>query len=83
MSRITAAKKSAILLLAALFILLAVSFFPSGDDGGKVALREKSTLFQQLQELNSLPPAVDVKIEPAVKDTIKNALVLALSESSF
>ncbi|MBI2581451.1 S8 family serine peptidase, partial [Candidatus Woesearchaeota archaeon] len=81
MSRITAAKKSAILLLGVLLVLLAVSFLPFGSNNG-VDKGAQSSLIAQLQELNSLPPAIDVKLEPAVKEEVKEALYLAAAAKS-
>ncbi|MBI2550656.1 S8 family serine peptidase [Candidatus Woesearchaeota archaeon] len=80
--KLKATKKSAILLLAVLVILLAVSFLPFGSDNSgsveeKAALNEKTILLQRIQEFNNLPPAVDVKIEPVVKEEAKEALYLA------
>ncbi len=63
-----------------LLVLLAVSFLPFGSDGSgneKSLLKEKIILLQQIQELNNLPPAVDAKIEPAVKEQIKDAAKLS------
>lgn len=76
MGSITTAKKSAIVLLGVLVVLLAISFLPFGSNE-KSAVKEKTVLLQQIQELNSLPPAIDAKIEPAVKEEIKEALYLA------
>ncbi len=83
MSRITAAKKSAIVLLGMLLVLLAVSFLPFGSDGSSRGGNEKSALLlRQIAAVDNLPPAVDVKIEPAVKDAIKEALYLAAAAKS-
>ncbi|MBI3036914.1 S8 family serine peptidase [Candidatus Woesearchaeota archaeon] len=78
------AKRACFASLAVLLVLLAVSFLPFGSNGsgGERAVNEKSKLMIQLQELNNLPPAVDVKLEPAVKDEIKEALYLAAAAKS-
>ncbi|MEK6837670.1 MAG: S8 family serine peptidase, partial [Nanoarchaeota archaeon] len=79
MKNIRTAKKSAIFLLGVLLVLLAVSFVPFGNNGSdeKAGAAEKTILMKQLQELNSLPPAVDEKIEPEVKEQVREALYFA------
>ncbi|MBI2143801.1 S8 family serine peptidase [Candidatus Woesearchaeota archaeon] len=76
-----AARKSAIVLLALLVVLLAVSFFPFGSSNSssdeKAVAKEKTILFGQIQELDSLPPAVGVKVEPAVIEAARSALASA------
>lgn len=82
MSRITAAKKSVIFLLAVLLVMLAISFLPLGNGSNRSGNEKSALLLQQMAAVDNLPPAVDAKIDPAVKEQVKAALYDAAAATS-
>ncbi|MBI2664112.1 S8 family serine peptidase [Candidatus Woesearchaeota archaeon] len=80
MNKIKITERAAYALLIALLLLLAASFLPLGNGGSG---SEKAVLLlQQIEAVDNLPPAVDEKIEPAVKEQVKEAIYLAAAGGS-